>query len=284
MGGLGNQMFQYAAARSLAIHKKTNLCIDVSGFSENTTDITKRIFELGIFNIQSSIASQEQMESKMSYYLISKIVNKLLPYYRKRFYYEPHFHYDNNFFKASSSAILVGYWQSEKYFGKIAAVIRNEFMLQKKPGLQTQEVFKKLSAVDSVSVHIRRGDYINNLETLRMHGSCEVDYYKTCIHLMKEKVPAMQLFVFSDDIPWVRENLKFPCNTVFVDHNTEENANEDLYLMTHCKHNIIANSSFSWWGAWMNNNENKIVMAPSKWFNEFNANTKDLYPPDWIIV
>ena len=282
MGGLGNQMFQYAAARSLAIHKKTDLYIDLSSFSENTIGITKRTYELGVFNIRT--ATLDQQKKIKSHNIVRKIINKLLPYYRRKYYYEPHFHFDSNFFKASSSTTLIGYWQSEKYFSKIAAVIHNEYMLQKTPGLQTQAVFKQLSTVDSVSVHIRRGDYINNPETLRIHGSCELDYYETCIDLMKVKVPTMQLFIFSDDISWVRKNLMFPLNSVFVDHNTEENANEDLYLMSHCKHNIIANSSFSWWGAWLNRNEKKNVMAPSKWFNEFKADTKDLYPADWIVV
>lgn len=283
-GGLGNQLFQYAAAKSLAIHKKKEMVIDVSCFFENIEGVTKRAYELDSLNVNSRIATEVELATAKRHSFVRKIRNKLMPYYRRQYYYEPHFHFDSNFLKAYSSTILIGYWQSENYFKGISDIIRSEFEFKKTPGLKTQEVLKQISETNSVSLHIRRGDYINNPETLRMHGICGIDYYDKCINLMKAKVPSMQLFIFSDDIQWVKENLVLPYNAIFVDHNTGDNANEDLYLMSHCKHNVIANSSFSWWGAWLNNNNKKIVMAPSKWFNEFKADTKDLYPADWIVV
>lgn len=284
LGGLGNQMFQYAAAKSLAVKKNAELLLDTSSFDALTGNITKRKFELDCLHVNENLATTDQIEKFERPSLLTKVVNKTRPYYKKSVYYEPHFHFDQNFFKASSNIMLVGYWQTEKYFSSISSVIRDTFAIKSKLSHATMSIFEHASNTNSASIHIRRGDYISNPETKRVHGSCDLEYYEKAIDLLKTRSGVTHLFIFSDDINWARENIRSSLATVFVDHNDEQHAYEDMYLMSNCKHNVIANSSFSWWGAWLNNNEGKTVIAPEKWFNDFPADTKDLYPPNWVTI
>jgi hypothetical protein len=283
MGGLGNQLFQYAAGRSLSIHKKTTLELDISGFDHVPAGVTKRKFELDAFDIPVSITSQSELDKRKQFSFTDKALNKLLPNHRKRYYDEPHFHFDENFYKASASASIVGYWQSEKYFAPVANIIRKDLAFRQETISKNKNLMEQIGSVNSVSVHVRRGDYVNDDHTARMHGNCGLDHYEAAVKLLDSKTSGMHLFVFSDDIAWAKDNFKFPFKTVFVE-DSNAHAIDDLYLMSHCKHNIIANSSFSWWAAWLNNNQDKIVIAPSKWFGEFKADTKDLYPAGWIKI
>ncbi|MDD2505652.1 MAG: alpha-1,2-fucosyltransferase, partial [Bacilli bacterium] len=135
----------------------------------------------------------------------------------------------------------------------------------------------------SDSLHVRRGDYVLNSTTNKVHGTCGINYYNKAIDIVTKENPEAVFFVFSDDCDWARNNLKINHEKYFIDFNGKENCHEDIRLMSLCKHNIIANSSFSWWGAWLNNNKNKIVVAPKKWFN-VKINTKDLVPENWIKI
>jgi len=135
-----------------------------------------------------------------------------------------------------------------------------------------------------VSLHIRRGDYVSNRSTLEIHGVLGIDYYVRALNLMEEKVKEPQIFVFSDDIPWARDNLKTNLPLQFIDHNGVEKNYEDLRLMSNCKNHIIANSSFSWWGAWLSSNSEKIVITPMNWFNQSNMDTRDLIPVSWYRI
>lgn len=283
-GGLGNQMFQYAAAKSLAIDKKQELVIDVSAF-ENDANITKRKFELDCFTITAGFLSAEKLRRKLKTpSLFQKILTRAIPYYKRSIYFEPHFHYDENFFRAPADTMLFGYWQTEKYFSSITPVIREEFRIKKPLSDATLNIAKKIDETESVSVHFRRGDYISNPATLKVHGICDLEYYEKAIARITKETPVKHLYIFSDDISWARENLNLSLPTTFVDHNNEQHAYEDLFLMSKCKHNIIANSTFSWWAAWLNNNPSKKVIVPQSWFREFDADTKDLYPEEWIKI
>lgn len=171
-----------------------------------------------------------------------------------------------------------GFWQSEKYFLPVEQDVRKSFsfnmdLLNK----GTQTVAKEISWKESVSVHIRRGDYINSSN----FGVCSIDYYKLAMSFISEKISDPIFVFFSDDIDWVKENIPCP-NAIYVSCNHGIDSWQDMYLMTQCKHNIIANSSFSWWGAWLNNNSNKIVIAPAKWFN-YSPNY-DILPKEWITL
>jgi len=133
-------------------------------------------------------------------------------------------------------------------------------------------------------MHIRRGDYAHNPKTNSVHGVCEKEYYYRCVEKIASTAPDLRIFIFSDDMGWVMENMRLPCRTTYVAHNGEENDYEDLSLMSMCKHHIIANSSFSWWGAWLSTNPDKIVFAPRDWFRDASIHTSDLIPKDWVVL
>ncbi len=147
---------------------------------------------------------------------------------------------------------------------------------------RNKDIGEMIQSFKSVSLHIRRGDYVSNKVTNQVHGVCDLNYYSHAISYIAERISNTHLFVFSDDPEWAKGNLKTEIPTFFVDNNRADKDYEDLKLMRQCKHNIIANSSFSWWGAWLNQNAGKIVIAPKKWFNDKSINTKDLIPEKWI--
>jgi hypothetical protein len=140
-------------------------------------------------------------------------------------------------------------------------------------------LLKRVSSNNSVSVHIRRGDYVSNPHASKFHGTKGLDYYEKAVERIAETVKNPELFVISDDIEWCKENLRLPYKTTHIDGNA---GFEDMHIMSHCAHNIIANSSFSWWAAWLNTNPDKVVIAPKKWFNDESINTEDVVPKTWI--
>jgi Glycosyl transferase family 11 len=282
-GGMGNQMFQYAAGLSLSTARKTDLFLDLSWFHNSPADVAKRAYRLDVFAIRAGIAQNKQIRRIAEPSAIRRLFDRSKPYFRKNIYYEPHFHYDPNFRRASSDIILDGYWQSEAYFRDMADTIRREFTISAPLTPATTGMAKKIGAVNSVSLHIRRGDYVTAPQTLKYHGTCEPDYYRSAVGKIRELAGDMEIFVFSDDMDWVKENISTEFPMTFVNHPGRQDY-EDLYLMSLCRHNIIANSSFSWWGAWLNKNPGKAVVAPARWFNESNADTKDLLPGEWLKV
>ncbi len=283
-GGLGNQLFQYAAGKALAEHHGVELKLDMSFFDNDPL----RVYELENFNISAEIASKKELndlfpEDRSAVLRWAKtLVREVIPYYRRNVYREPYFHFDDNFFKAQKNVYLSGYWQSDKYFSNIATAIIKAFQIVSLPDAKNAELLKKIQNANSVSIHVRRGDYVNNPNVSRIHGLCSLDYYMDSIKLIFEKILSPQFFIFSDDIEWARSNLTIPLPATFVDINKEEKAYEDFRLMSHCKHHVIANSSFSWWCAWLSQNRDKIVIAPKKWFNTDKRDTKDLFPESWI--
>ncbi len=142
----------------------------------------------------------------------------------------------------------------------------------------------ELSRCNGVSIHIRRGDYVTNTSANDFHGLCSLEYYSAGIEYVLSRVPDATLDVFSDDIEWARLNIRIPAPTIFIDHNQGRSSWEDMRLMSRCQHHIIANSSFSWWGAWLNPSPDKIVIAPSKWFADSSILTDDIVPSTWIRI
>lgn len=282
-GGLGNQLFQYAAAKALAVRRRTQVYIDTS-MLQLDGNITKRRYELDAFNIKPRFSTPRMIQNMEYPSGFTKLKRKIMPSYKKGIYNEPHYNYDRFFLMASSSTIVRGYFQSERYFKFISDIIRNEFLITGKLSQETIALGEQISHSNSTSIHIRRGDYVSNEATAKFHGCCSIEYYEKAIRIITSKVDSTNFFIFSDDIEWARQNLTIGFPTAFVTHNGELHAYEDLYLMSLCKHNIIANSSFSWWGAWLNKNPGKIVAAPARWFNEVNANTNDLLPAEWLKV
>ncbi len=281
---MGNQLFQYAAGKALSLRKGTPLYLDISGFDHLPEGTTKRVFELKPLQICAAPASPSQVEKLANPQGLARIWNKWMPYYRKRIYQEPFYHFDPHFFRASSNTILKGYWQSERYFGDFQDIIRRELTVRTPLTPATEALARKIASVNAVSVHIRRGDYANDAKTNSYHGLCSPEYYRRALRLIAEKTRDIELFVFSDEIPWAKENLLTEFPVTFVDHNDSLHAYEDLHLMSCCRHHIIANSSFSWWGAWLNHKPGKIVIATAQWFAQSDSDTKDLLPQEWLTL
>ncbi len=286
LGGLGNQMFQYASARGIACHKNTTLKLDISCFKD-FDGAAKRKYELSCFNIVEEFAAPGEitrLKGRISGGLcgkLSKIANKLKPCSKRSYVKERHFHFDPGMFNIAEDAYLEGYWQSEKYFKHIEGVLRREFTIKYKTDGKNRDMAALISSVPSVSIHIRRGDYITDAKTNAVHGTCGLDYYHRAVDIVAKNIGNPHFFIFSDDPAWVKDNFTLKHPVTYVTQNLGRKDYEDLRLMSCCCHQIIANSSFSWWGAWLNGNQDKMVIAPKKWFNNPGLNTKDLVPGTW---
>jgi len=287
MGGLGNQMFQYAAGRRLAHIRNTHLKIDLSWFDSITAIDTKRHYALNCFTINETFAAANDIKNlanrdKLTFQnIISKALKKLLES-KGSHIKEKYFHFDPNILSLPYNIYLEGYWQSEKYFKDIKDLILDEFTVKTMPVDRNRELAEMITKDNAVSLHVRRGDFISNPAASKFHGTCSLDYYHSAIERIAARVDHPTFFVFSDDTAWVKDNLSISYPVTYINNNTDETAYEDMRLMSLCKHNIIANSSFSWWGAWLNRNTDKIVIAPSRWFNEESIDTRDLIPDGWI--
>lgn len=286
IGGLGNQIFQYAAGRATALKRSVPLRLDVSGFASYGL---YQGFELSkVFNLVTDIATQEDIKSILGC-RADKTLRRVLTHpvaarLRGRHYIvEPYFHYWPEIANVPRDCYLVGYWQSEKYFQDIAPVIRADFTFKHPLKNLNAEIARKIGQVSAVSLHVRRGDYAGNPKTTATHGLCSLEYYQQAIQYVLDRVGQPYFFIFSDDIAWAKENLKvdIPCH--YVNHNRGAASYIDMQLMSLCQHHIIANSSFSWWGAWLNPSPDKIVFAPRKWFANDN-DVNDLIPQGWVTL
>jgi hypothetical protein len=250
MGGLGNMMFQIATAHSVAIRDNKEMICDIRDMQ-----IPHKPYTIYTNNILRNV----------------KFSNDLINLNHMG---EGGFHY-TPIPKIDGNVKLVGHFQSEKYFTNYKTEILKLFEIDDTTKNYLLEKYGVIINQDTCSIHIRRGDYLG-LPT--HHPTQSIDYYKNAIQIVGEK---KHFLVFSDDIEWCKENFNFLNNKTFISDNKDY---EDLYLMSLCKNNIIANSTFSWWGAWLNNNENKKVIIPSKWFGVYNShlNTNDLYCDKWI--
>lgn len=277
-GGLGNQMFQYAIAKSLALKNNDIFKLDLSFFQRQSL----RKYELNSFNIEENIASKEECEKlRGKERFFDKMLKKLkLPLVRPETYVQEKQKtlFEENFSQLSGDLYLDGYWQNEKYFSDIRGELLVDFIPAKNLSNEYQIYFTAIVNSKSVSLHVRRGDYINDAHTNSVHGVCGIDYYKKAVNCIRSHVTSPSFYIFSDDMAWCEENFDFVENKIFV-KNTKS-ALEDLELMKHCDHNIIANSSFSWWGAWLNENAAKIVLSPKQWIKNNTQNLKWV-PDSW---
>lgn len=284
IGGLGNQMFQYAAARTLSIKLGAELRLDISSFANYKLH---QGFELQrIFNCVSEVASKEDIYDILgwqSFLVIKRVLlrPKMAAFRSKKLVIEPHFQYWAGINNLVKDNYLEGYWQSEKYFIDAEKQIRKDFVFKLPMQNENINLAKKISHVEAVSLHVRRGDYANNSQNVAIHGLCSIEYYQAAIAYIAERVNNPHFFVFSDDIAWVKSQIKFDFPHQYVDYNHGEESYNDMNLMSLCKHNIIANSSFSWWGAWLNVNDEKIIIAPKKWFASETL-THDLISENWV--
>jgi hypothetical protein len=279
IGGLGNQMFQYAAGRSLAVANNCGLKLDVSGYKDYTLH---NGYDLDLFNIQATVANDDEI-SKLVYVRsrLARYINKKFGLKNKSHFIEKSFSFDSDFLNIKKSVYIDGYWQSYKYFESIEQKLRVELTpLAPLTGLNLS-IAENIAKVNAVSLHVRRGDYVSNQATNKVHGFLGLEYYEKAIGIISHRVLNPYFFVFSDDITWAKENLGLINNVSFIDHNSGKNSYEDMRLMSLCQHHVIANSSFSWWGAWLGQNPKKIVLCPEKWFATGDRDTSTLCPPEW---
>jgi len=280
IGGLGNQMFQYAAAKALAAKYDTTLLLDISSFESYTLHQgfeLNRIFR-GDFDLAQNADTQKMLGWQSFKSVKSYLHRPSLSWLRKKsLAVEPCFEYWEGFEQLSADTYLSGYWQSERYFISAEDIIRDDFRFSTPLSDENLELADKIKHSESVSLHVRRGDYINN----SVYASCSLDYYQSAINHLSMQFDSPNFFIFSDDIDWVKENINLKHPHVYIDNNQGDQSYNDMRLMSLCRHNIIANSSFSWWGAWLNANDAKTVIAPKKWFNT-DLNSKDLIPASWI--
>lgn len=290
-GGLGNQMFQYALGRSIAERLSTVVKLDLSTFESNQ----HRRYGLHSFNIWEHIATEQEIEAiKGRKYtrkeaLVLRTCSRLgfrpatdALLSKGRVLRERHLHFDSEVLNATGSLYVEGYWQSEKYFKDIRDILLREFTIKHGHDPQSQKLSETIQSTNSVSLHVRRGDYVHSKTAAEVLGFCGLDYYERSIDHILENVPAPHFLVFSDEPDWAKENIRTKCPTTFVDHNNTSRDYEDLRLMSMCQHHIISNSSYSWWSAWLSRFHSKIVIAPLQWFKNTAMTTADLIPEAWL--
>lgn len=285
-GGLGNQMFQYAFGRYLASKHNTDLVLDLSyvqsklPFKKWTTPMQ---YELSIFNnIQATV--QANIFSSNYLYPLAKIEHLLkTKYYTKKYnaFQEKDLKFQSDLLSIPNDAFVRGNFQSEKYFMRIENNVRQDFQFLPITDTQNVEHLTNIKSADSVSIHIRRGDYVSIKQNAQKFLALDINYYQNAINTIAEKIPNPTFFIFSDDMNWVEQNLKINYKKYYIKNNNTKNTSYiDMQLMSQCKHNIIANSTFSWWAAWLNPNPNKIVIAPQRWFQH--TQVEDLLPNTWL--
>lgn len=279
-GGLGNQLFQYALGRNLALKHKTTLTLDVSSFKKDAL----RKYALDPFLLSQEVAIENCGP-------INSILNSLGGksfFFRnlieKRLHYinESQFEFDSKILNSPDNSVLDGYWQSEKYFNSIEGALKRDLTLKNPFSKPHQILLNEILTTNSISIHVRRGDYLTNPVTNAFHGLCSIEWYKQAVEMVKKIQRDPHFYIFSDDSEWAKHNLKPNGNVTYIANGGAGDEAYEMALMSRCKHNIIANSSFSWWAAWLNNNPAKLVLAPKKWFAIDSINTKDLTPDSWI--
>ena len=268
-GGLGNQMFQYALYRKLQHMGKTVKIDDNTCYSSKEN----RPCQLSVFCISYERANKKEIVEITDSYmdLLSRFRRKLTGR-RTKAYQETDKNFDTKIF-TMTDAYLEGCWQTEKYFADITDLLRQDFSFQNLSlSTQNQEFLDQIRQCVSVGVHVRRGDYLKAEDLYG--GICTEEYYQRAISRMKETVPFAEFFIFTNDVNWCKETMKGE-EFHIVDCNSEETGYLDMMLMSECKHQIIANSSFSWWAAWLNRNEDKKIIAPKRWLNRYDMS--DIY-------
>jgi hypothetical protein len=277
IGGLGNQMFCYAYAKALQV-KGHDVKID------NSECEIKKLhggYQLDKYYIDLSIATKEEISSIFSNSFIKKLFSKV-GILQKNEIREKSLLFDETLLNIKDNRYISGYFQTDSYFKNIRSILLNHFLIKYEISDYGKKIKKLIEDSDnSCSIHIRRGDYTNSINKT-IYNTCDLDYYKRALGFIKAYNRKIDFFIFSDDINWVKDNLQIE-RTTYVQNIDDKIPHEDMYLMSLCKNNIIANSSFSWWGAWLNQYNKKIVVAPKRWFlnEKLYAQSKCIVPDEW---
>lgn len=278
-GGLGNQLFQYAFGRAVAIKNNAQLVLDASCY-QSIYDHTGYVLDR--YNIQASTLNYKFPRLKGRYI---NLIKKLPASVQKCFgyIYESDYRHSDSNANYFNGFTYVGYWQSWKYFYDVLPAIKNDLILLDQISGRAAELIQQVKNCNSISIHIRRGDYITNPKAASIYRALPMSYYDNSIGVVNDKVDNPFYFVFSDDPEWVTENFNFGENSLIVS-SLGFTPQVDMMIMSHCKHNIIANSTFSYWGAMLNNNIGAIKISPDKWFNPGCLSEVDIVPDDWLRI
>jgi hypothetical protein len=275
IGGLGNQLFQYAAARRVACVNGVPLKLDISGFEKYTL----RRYSLHHFDIAAHIARPDdiaQIKKRGPAAFALRFTEMIRPYHRRHLIIERTLDFDPGILRLSGNVYLQGYWGSERYFKDIEPLIRKELAIRTAPSAPNAAMAERIGQVSAVSIHIRRGDKVSDPSARKYFPALPLEYYRTAIDRVAQNIERPHFFVFSDNAEWARENLHSKHPLTFVAHNGPDQDFEDLRLMSLCQHHIIANSTFSWWGAWLGVNMDRIVIAPRRWLDFSGCDTRNL--------
>ncbi len=272
-GRLGNQMFQYAAAAGLAARLRVPVALDSRLAIARGEGVLTRVFDL---DVMAPAPLPPLKSDGFLRYAAWRLFGR-----SPRFQREHGLGYNPELETCENETYLHGYWQCERYFEHIADRIRKAFVFPDFSNSQNAEMAERIRESLAISLHVRRGDYL----TLDAHTLCNQAYYETALAQISEGLEhPPTVFVFSDDPQWARDNLSLPCDRVVVDFNGPDTDFEDMRLMSLCQHNIIANSSFSWWGAWLNAFPGKRVAGPTRWFGDPKLSNPDILPRNWLHI
>lgn len=285
-GGLGNQLFQYAVGRRLAIRHKTDLILEDSFYIKTPYGVTPRSYELVHYPIKARrVTASERFQLGVYSNRYTRIIRNYINIPGRYLYIREFSHQFNDFLlNAPNNIFLDGYWQSEKYFLGAESELINELQPIEDMSSDDALVAKEMKDTNSVGLHIRRGDYVTLESAKNHHGVCDLNYYQNAVNLISKNISNPVFFIFSDDLNWAKDNLnlKFPC--FFIGHNSAQTGFQDLRLLSLANHQIIANSSFSWWAAWLNSNKNKIIIRPKKWLLRSPEVDEWICPRNWISI
>lgn len=291
-GGLGNQMFQYAAGLSLALKNNTELVLDTTYLNDRfpRREITFRTYDLDIFRVEPRFTLLSKISSALpipglwlaldlglmkikNMFGVKKIVNEKVG-----------LEFDPEILKAGNDVVLWGFWQTGKYFDDIAEKIKEQFRFKHVLEGKAAEFAEMIKKDNSVALHVRRGDYVQFSKVKSSMGDTNLNYYRDAMAYMGKYVENPHFFLFSDDMEWCKENMKAPFPITYMEHDVDgPKFSYYLELMTLCKHIVIANSTFSWWAAWLNQNPKKIVVAPKRWQADVRIR-EEIIPEGWIRI
>ena len=283
--GLGNQMFQYAAARALSVRLGDPDVVLAVG--EDAKDNFRK-FELDVFDLPMRFTNKiDRLRMALSFGTPShparRFARAVTPFVLLHVLHDEHTGYDVRFDTAKGNLYLIGHWQSEKYFTDVADTIRKDFTFRNEPSRPVKAMLDQINAANAVAIHVRRGDYAGDQRINRIHGVIGIDYYRTAFETLSQRVSNPHYFVFSDDPEWTRANLQVDGPATYVSGHSSV---EDLRLLTACRHFIIPHSTFSWWGAWLSTaaGGEKVVIAPRHWFAKPHPSDPDKVPASWISI
>lgn len=283
IGGLGNQMFQYAAGRALAARFNVPLKLDLRWMLR----YRHRAYLLDRFNLSADRMTLAEC-MKFTWFPFHRnppfLFMKTERWVNHLIYMESSLAFNPAFVSLGPDRFLFGYFQSYRYFEGYEDLIRHDFIREIDSSIYEKAWLEKVSEPDSIAIQFRRGDFVTDPAANRSIGTCSMEYYTKAVSQIREKKKDAPLVVFSDDIDWCKANVRFH-NTVFIERNGGTPI-DDMMLAARCNHTILANSSFSWWCAWLNRHPDKIVIAPKHWFRDeaLNVQTTDLCPPGWILL